>query len=186
MSPISGDIFVTQKAQNLVDIFSAEGAYLGQLKKAGTKSLASPKGITVDAAGAIYVSQNGSEISKYCPSANPPVDADNCDNFTITGYGVSHLATGSGPSAGKIFAAGLNSSTLAPLATLEVDAETGAFHVYAEGFSPLVTVDPTSGNPVAQSTSDKSEAAEFDGSAEVAESNPLLRACCSKNTEPRG
>ena len=174
VSPTSGEIFVTQKGTNLVDIFSAEGAYLGQLKKAGTKSLVSPKGITVDAAGAIYVSQNNSEISKYVPSSNPPVDGDNEVNFKITGYGVSHLAIGSGSSAGEIFAGGLNSSTLAPLATLEVDAETGAFHVYAEGFSPLVTVDPTSGNPVIQSTGNKSEAAEFDGSEEAAES-PLSR-----------
>ena len=71
----------------LVNIFSAEGAYLGQLTRAGTKKFVRPKGVAVDAAGAVYVSQNGNEISKYVPSANPPLNTDNVANFKIEGYG---------------------------------------------------------------------------------------------------
>ena len=107
VSPVSGDIFVTQLESNLVDIFSAEGQYLGQLTRAGTKKLVDPMGVAVDSSGAVYVSQNGNEISKFVPSADPPVNTDNKANFTIpSGYYVGHLALGSGPSAGKIFAAG--------------------------------------------------------------------------------
>ena len=182
VSPVSGEIFVTQPGgfgrPELVDIFSAAGAYLGQLTRAGTKKLASPKGVAVDSAGAVYVSQNYIEISKFVPSANPPVNTDNVANFKIEGYeNIRQLAPGSGPSAGQIFAAATNPGGAA---TLKVNEETGAYHVYAEGFSPLVTVDPTSGNPIARSTSKTGEAAEFDGGAEVA------GARLSHFEEPRG
>ena len=181
VSPVSGDIYVTQPGTNLVDIFSAEGAYLGQLTRAGTKKLVGPHGVAVDPTGAVYLSQNHTEISKFVPSVNPPLNTDNKANFKIEGYEVTHLSQGSGPSAGRLFAGGFVKGNLSvPLATLEVDEETGASHVYAEGFSPLVTVDPTSGNPVIQSTTNKGEAAEFDGSAETA-GDPL-----SRLEEPRG
>ena len=180
VSPVTGDIYLTQRGglgkPELVNIFSAEGAWIGQLTKAGTKALKKPTGITVDAAGAVYVSQNNNEISKYCPAANPPKDTDNCANFKVEGYGtIGHLALGSGSSDGWIFAAATS-----PAATLKVNKETGVSHVYAEGFSPLAAVDPTSGNPVIQSASKASEAAEFDGSGETA-GTPLSQA-----EEPRG
>ena len=185
VSPVSGDIFVTQNATNLVDIFSAEGRYLGNLTRAGTKKLASPTGVAVDSAGAIYVSQNGTEISKYVPSANPTVNGDNKANFNIAGYRVQHLAPGAGVSAGQLFVAGLEKSTSYPIVTLEVNSETGASQVYAEGFSALGSVDPTNGNPIlsvveAPFGSVGGEAAEFDGSTAAA-GQPL-----SRLKEPRG
>ena len=187
VSPVSGDIFVTQVGglgkPELVDIFSGEGAYLGQLTRAGTKKLASPRGVAVDAAGAIYVSQK-SEISKYVPSANPPLNTDNVANFKTEGYLAAHLALGSGVSAGQLFVSVLGKNTSYPVATLEVNSETGASHVYVEGFSALGSVDPTSGNPIISIVEGQfgfvgAEAAEFDGGAEVA------GAALSRLEEPR-
>ena len=176
VSPVTGDLFVTQFNSNLVDIFSPEGRYLGQLTRSGTKKLVNPIGVVVDSSGIVYVSQ-GKEILKYVPSGDPPVNTDYEGNFTIpSGYNVGRMALGSGPSAGKFFLGSPGTSGSVPSVSFEVNKETGASHVFAEDFHRLVTVDPTSGNPIIKHAGGQEahEAAEFDGAAETAAA-PLSR-----------
>lgn len=180
VSPTNGDIYVTQYVSSFsgpffVDIFSSEGKYLGQLSKAGIKTFGGIRGIAIDPAGAVYVAVGG-EINKFVPSANPPLNTDNTDNFKIAGYELGQMALGAGPSAEQIFISVRNNGTPS---VLEVNKETGEFHVFSQGLGSgkgyggsAITVDPTTGNPVVANLSNQLEAAEFDGSEEVA--GPVL------------
>ena len=182
ISPTSGDIYVTQEfgEEALLDAFSADGEYLGQITSSLKGSMYQACGVAVDESGAVYISGRfggiggTAGVAKYAPSANPPTNADNTAVFPVKGYGkVCHMALGSGPSSGVIFLARWQSDLMGPR-ILEVNRETGAFHEFAEGFNQLVTVDPSSGNPIAQNNSKLSEAVEFDGLVETAGA-PLSR-----------
>lgn len=177
----TGDIYVTQYYGNLVDIFSAEGKYLGQLTGAGLKAINHPCGVVVDPSGAVYVAagvtfggRSNPSIAKFVPSGNPPVNADSTAVFPfpsgVLGYDtLCNMAVGRGPSAGWIFATAhvSNSGSSSGKHTLKIDDQTGEYHVFAEGFDGGVTVDPTSGNPIVGGV-------EFDGSLEST-STPLSR-----------
>ena len=163
VDPTNGNIYVTQSKSHLVDIFSSEGRYLGQLTAAGTKKFDAPCGVVVDSAGAVYVAQN-LEINKYVASGPIPVNADNSANFKTEHEAACEMALGAGPSAGSIFitASGANPGP----ATLKVDKETGEFTKFVEGISGPVTVDPTSGNPIIGSG--PKVMVEFDGAGDTA------------------
>jgi len=117
-----GNIYVTDSgsdfsgAHAVVDVFSASGAYLGQLDGSTTPqgrwadTFAYPCGIAVDPAGNVYVSTAfGGQINRYAPVGAVPTDADYDDQidgvFTCglaadsTGavYGVPSSFGGSGP-----------------------------------------------------------------------------------------
>jgi hypothetical protein len=177
VDPTNGNIYFVQTANNLVDIFSPEGRYLGQLTQAGTK-LAQPCGVAFDSDGAVYIAQNN-KVSKYIPTANPPVNANFKVNFGLSGAAkgaLCRMAPGSGSSAGFLF---ITNNGEGSGRVLKVNMATGAYSVFAEGYESLVAVDPTSGNPVAFNTGEVqsnrfAELVEFDGSLEEAEL-PLSR-----------
>jgi len=182
VDPTDGDIYLAQPGNKLIDIFSAEGRYLGQLTAAGLKGFGFVRGVAVDAGGAVYVSSvfgteflNG--IAKFVPSANPPVNADNTAIFPVStseytsffASGTGTLAAGMATTAGSLFArVGRNAGGNA---ILEMDEETGEYHELARGgFENRITVDPTSGNPIAVTSANAGfpEAAELDPSGGVA------------------
>jgi hypothetical protein len=122
----AGDIYVIQNhfstpEFHLVDIFSETGAFLGQLTASSEGALHFPAGVTVDPAGAVYISEfNGTEgkIHKYLPAANPVVNPDNTLNFSRPSFGP--LAAGAGPTNGSIFSDSFGSEPV------KLDSSTGA------------------------------------------------------------
>lgn len=196
VDPTNGNVYVTQKPINAVDIFSAEGAYLGQLTAAGLRGFNGPCGVVVDSSGAVYVAavfaQGGGSIdgiAKFVPSGNPPVNADNTALLEVepplasppstasSFESLCQMALGSGPSAGWIFTTVFSQGKLAfGPGILKVNAQSGEFSEFVKGYAQQLTVDPTSGNPVVLSrdTQEATLAAEFDGSLATA-SSPLSR-----------
>ena len=127
-----GDIYINQlfNGNKLIDVFAADGHYLGQLTAAGATAFSSPDGVAVDAAGALYVSNSvgtgaptavSNAVIKFDPSANPPLNSD----FTPPIFPFTQpasIAAGAGPSAGSLFLE--YSGSTERLA--KVDATTGA------------------------------------------------------------
>jgi hypothetical protein len=158
-----GDIYVTQSGEHLIDIFSAEGEYLGQLTKAGATNFGEACGVAVDESGAVYVGDYEGEVHKFEPSANPPVNTDNTANFTATTP--CALAAGAGPSAGSIFVTEYFGEVT------KLDSSTGAEkYVVSAGVNTTVSVDPTSGHLY---VAKGEEVAEYDASGASAPTEPV-------------
>jgi hypothetical protein len=144
--PTDGDIYVAQPSSKLVDIFAADGSYLGQLNEDGLREFGGEvEGVAVDASGAVYVS-SGSTISKFVPTANPVVNTDLKADFELPGgHFPRTLAVGSGPTAGSIFAAIYASGS--PRA-VELDKESGQLEfefAIGAGGGGQIAVDPNTG-----------------------------------------
>ena len=144
-----GNIYVTQSPQHLVDVFSREGAYLGQLTKFGTTNLGETCGVGVDDGGAVYVGDyTNEEIHKYVPSGPAPVNTDDSADFDGETTGVEHpctLALGTGPTAGSIFVDEYQGGG-SPLPDYKLDSASGASeYIFGEG-NTTVAVDPTNGH----------------------------------------
>jgi hypothetical protein len=107
--PTDGNIYVAQVAEDLVDVFAASGAYLGQLTEydQGPDAYGSPLrfsepcGVAVDPAGNVFVGDYGPGIHKYEPTSNPPQNTDSSANFSFAQN--CYLAAGTGPSADFLF-----------------------------------------------------------------------------------
>ncbi len=98
-----GNIYVIEAETDVVDVFAADGHFLGQLTKFGTKNFGDTSGIAVDGAGNFYVSDFGrNAIHKYVPTANPPKATDFTTDFTTIARPQA-LAMGAGPTAGSLF-----------------------------------------------------------------------------------
>jgi hypothetical protein len=157
--PTDGDIYVTQRSPNVINIFSPTGAYLGRLSAAGTTEFSEACGVAVDPSGAVYVGDYGLGIHKFVPSANPPGNADNTATFTTTSSPCT-LAAGAGATAGFLFPAQYNG----PVS--KIDSSTGELkYSFSEGVT-TVSVDPASGNVygVRGYAANGSELKEFDAS----------------------
>ncbi|HET7484128.1 MAG TPA: hypothetical protein VFJ64_01980, partial [Solirubrobacterales bacterium] len=149
-----GEIYVTQSASKALDVFSAEGAYLGALSEyeqtpgnpATLKPLGSVCGVAVDAAGDVYLAENANGIHKYDPSSAVVANADNVANFTSVSQPCS-LAAGRGATAGSLFAVSFSGEKL-----FKLDASTGEVkyggNPIAEG-NTTIAVDPKSGHVLA-------------------------------------
>lgn len=137
-----GNIYVTQSlGYHLIDIFGADGSYLGQLTAAGEETFGESCGVAVDEAGTVYVGDytNGS-IFKFVPSGSVPVNADNTATFDFPGQPCT-LAAGAGPTAGSIFPAQYGGSIY------KMNASTGAVEYQLSSTSTTTeTVDPTTGH----------------------------------------
>ena len=139
-SATDGNIYLTQAGQHLVDIFAADGHYLGQLTKSGATNLGEACGVAVDPSGAVYVGDyTNNKVHKYVRAANPPLNTSNTANFSV-----EHpctLAAGVGPSAGALFAATYNGPVT------KLDSASGAVrYVLAPGPVTAVSVDGRTGD----------------------------------------
>ncbi len=108
-----GNIYVTNTSGHLIDVFAADGHFLGQLTefKEGTLAegaeaeLGEVCGVAVDQDGALYVGDFGNGIHKYVSQGlphNPLTTADNVANFTTVNKSCT-VAAGAGPSDGFLF-----------------------------------------------------------------------------------
>ena len=153
-----GDIYVTQGSQaggNLVDIFAADGKYLGQMTKPGEPGPKfgtigsvpfSPSGVSVDSNGNVYLGGGyDNKIYKFHPTANPVANADYVEAFTPVDKPIGNLAAGAGSSAGLLFAntfvTGKGESVL------KLDSAGGALKdIVDPGEDRLLSVDPVTGH----------------------------------------
>jgi hypothetical protein len=170
--PTNGDIYVVQDAAGLIDVFSSEGRYLGDLtQEAGGKPLEDPCGVAVDAAGAVYVPDLNA-IHKYVPSANPPVNTDNVANLPLpkgtdpegeSAYSLCGISLANG----SIF--GDTDGGNAGRHAYKINKETGQLnYAFGEGDEIFISgsaVDPTTGDVLLTSPY-ATEAFEFDVSGE--------------------
>ena len=170
--PTNGDIYVVQDAAGLIDVFSSEGRYLGDLtQEAGGKPLEYPCGVAVDAAGAVYVPDINA-IHKYVPTANPPVNTDNVVNLPLpkgtdpegeSAYSLCGISLANG----SIF--GDTDGGNAGRHAYKINKETGQLdYAFGEGDEIFISgsaVDPTTGNVLLTSPYSL-EAFEFDVSGE--------------------
>jgi len=138
-----GNIYVTNAAGHVIDIFARSGEYLGRLTEAGGLSFTEACGVAVDPDGAVYVGDYTRAIYKFVPTANPPANNDFVSSFDATGPGFlpCTLAAGAGPTTGALFAVSFGGSVD------KLDATTGE-HIYAvdSQFGTTAVVDPESGN----------------------------------------
>jgi hypothetical protein len=153
-----GNIYLTQRGLHLVDIFAADGHYLGQLtgfKKGPSADGAErefeggPNGVTVDGDGAVYVTDDSllgvvgpGTIHKYVATAAFPADADNVANFTTPPQALA-VAAGAGPSEGYLF---FNTGNAATTYKLEISTGEVVGDPISTNNENTVAVSPGSGN----------------------------------------
>jgi hypothetical protein len=151
-----GDIYVTQRADHLVDVFAPSGEFKSQLseyEEGGAKALKNVCGVAVDPSGDVYVADLSTGIHKYDPAGN------NIANFTAV-INPCALAAGAGPTNGFLFASRIFGGLF------KLDATSGEVKYEVSKGSPneaivAVTLDPTSGQVL---TATRSEVREFDAS----------------------
>jgi hypothetical protein len=157
-----GDIYVTQFGAHLIDIFGANGSFLGQLTEykegpsgeGALTELGVACGVAVDPSGRVYVGEYGSpegQVHEYTPAGALAANGDNKLNFAVPEP--CAVAAGAGPSAGAVFVTSLegavwkfNGATGAnegkeeepivagPNTTVSVNPETG--HLYTAAGHP--------------------------------------------------
>jgi hypothetical protein len=165
----AGDIYVAAFGSPLVNVFAPTGDFLGQLTGSSAGAFSVPiAGVTVDPAGAVYVSEFNlgtlaPEVHKYVPVANPVTNADNTANFLRPSFG--HLAAGAGPTGGFIFSAEF------PGRPAKVDSATGEEeYVVDPGESLALVVNPEDGHLF---TADEVAVREWDASGLTAPLAPV-------------
>jgi hypothetical protein len=135
--PTDGDIYVTQREASLVDIFDEDGSYLGQLTASSEGPFGLTVGVTVDPAGAVYVSEFNISSSKG--AIHKFVNGINTANFPRPSFG--RLAAGIGPTAGFIF------DTEFGKTVAKLDSATGAQqYIVTPEESVAVAVNPANGH----------------------------------------
>lgn len=169
--PTDGNIYVAQPSgslpDNLIDIFSPDGEYLGQLTRAGLNNFQSSiGGVAVDETGAVYVSAGA--IDKFVPTGSAPVNTDLASVFPLAedDRQPGRLAIGADPSEGSLFVALPYSNGTSHVS--EYDRETGdRKFVFAEdyGFDSLA-VDPNTGNVLTGTPGPKYEIGEFEATGD--------------------
>ncbi|HEY2479665.1 MAG TPA: hypothetical protein VGI17_13165 [Solirubrobacterales bacterium] len=155
--PTDGDIYITLSEINAVDIFAADGSYLGQLTAVGEVPYTEgPFGVAIDPTGSVYVTSVTRDrtghffalLDKYVPSANPPVNEDVVlsSSHVPTDQSLMNIALGAGPTAGLVF--GTSTNGIGDSQAYELNAQTGevefkfGFDIVGEG---TVAVDPQTG-----------------------------------------
>jgi Tol biopolymer transport system component len=129
-----GDIYVTQSGAHLVDIFAADGEYLGQLTESSSGPLGEVCGVAVGPEGDVYLGDYDNGVYKF---SNPPVDG--AGQLLVTIPEVCNLAVG----AGSLFV----TYDAGPQNVTKFDATTGLEdYELAPGPDTTVSVDPDTGN----------------------------------------
>jgi hypothetical protein len=146
-----GNIYVTQGSSglSLLDVFAADGRYLGQLTAAGATAFAqfSPCGATVDENGNLYLGGRFG-IYKFDPTSNPPVNTDHVAIFEpAKDRQICNLAAGAGPSAGSLFVNVNPFGSVQGKGLLRVNSGNGDLEGVVEPSDALLAaVDPSTGH----------------------------------------
>lgn len=154
----AGDIYVTQAASGLVDIFAPSGHYLGQLTKFGASAFGEPCGVAVDGSGHVFVSDYYFGVFEFVPSANPPVNSDYTEPPISSGIHRCTLAAGAGPTAGSLFSASWESK---PVFKIDVASRTAVYQ-FGPTAQNIVSVAPSDGHVFVAESSGAHRVAEFD------------------------
>jgi hypothetical protein len=142
--PTNGDIYLSEENSKLIDIFAADGKYLGQLTEAGKREFGAVSGVVVDRTGAIYVS-NDFTVDKFVPSANPATNTDLATTLEMSpGHFAGVLALGSGPTADSLFTI---SESQGVGHIIQLNKETGQQESeFGDQAFRAIAVDPNTGN----------------------------------------
>jgi hypothetical protein len=165
--PFSGDIYVTENAPYVIDIFGPDGTYLGQLMPATVSAPDEPCGVAVNSAGVVFVGDADKSIQRFTPtSANVPISDSDYSVSVLTvsdGEVCSVAADASGDAYGEIFfdnaleefsasqfpasgtAAGSASIVDATSTAVAVDPSNG--QVYVDEGDQIAQYDTSSGTP---------------------------------------
>jgi DNA-binding beta-propeller fold protein YncE len=106
VDPTSGDVYVADTGNNVVDVFSPAGGYINQITGSGELTLEFPGPLTVDANGNLYVAAKTTRFSneghflgtvKFEPSNPPPVESGTTwsESVLAATYNTTALATDS-------------------------------------------------------------------------------------------
>jgi hypothetical protein len=81
VDPATGYVYVSDRGHNVIDVFSASGAYINQFAGSGELSISEPRDLKVDSLGDVFVAAKTSQFSneghafgvvEFKPSAEPP------------------------------------------------------------------------------------------------------------------
>jgi hypothetical protein len=145
----AGDIYVTQAGAKLIDVFAADGHYLGQLSEFGATHFSEPCGVTVDEGGNVYVGDfANNKVYRFSPTANPPLNTDWVAGFDGTVEHPCTMAAGKGSSAGSLFVAGFNalSGIGEDKPVSKLSSASGAVELEIDARPTTVAVDPSNGD----------------------------------------
>jgi hypothetical protein len=154
LDPSSGDIYVQDTGNNVIDKFDPEGAYLGQIT-AGAEGLPFGQldGVAVDPEGVVWVYQDSKEIDNYSNAApnvflasrlsqlgtNPGFAVDSEDNLYVR-RGSEEV--GKLNSAGEVLSEAVDGE---PASAVAVDQSTN--EVYLDNVTTVAAFGPT-GTPI--------------------------------------
>jgi hypothetical protein len=177
----SGDIYITQHENHLVDIFSSDGDYLGQITGAGPTEFGSneePSGVAVGPQGELFVAGwISGKIFTYTQAGIPHSPLQNSDNTRtlLAQSTIYNLAFGSS----SLFAVGSGVKNLNPTSgalqySLDPNAKKIAFDpttnslfvADAFSFSPLGLVNEYAGQTLLSRRGLNASALAYDGEAE--------------------
>jgi DNA-binding beta-propeller fold protein YncE len=111
VDPSSGYVYVSDKGNNRVAVFSPAGAFIASFAGEGELALSSPRDLKVDSLGDVYVATQASAFTsfgvvKFVPSSLPVTAGTTWSESVLTGSGnATAIAT---TSTNKVYVASLN------------------------------------------------------------------------------
>jgi hypothetical protein len=149
----NGHIYATYAGVPVIDIFTSNGAYFGQLTKSSEGNFGEPCGVAVDPSGNVYVGDagGGGTIHVFSPSGTNTLNFEAAEPCTV--------AAGAGPSAGSVFVTKFEGPVTKYTTAGKEPCEVSS------GANTTVSVDPSSGHLY---VAKRNEALEFDASGSCA------------------
>jgi hypothetical protein len=150
----NGDVYVTDTFHNVVDIFAADGRYLGQLSETHNGGFGAVCGVAVDRAGNAYVADMNGQVHRFQPFSTPVQNSNFVMDMQVS---ACQLAV---DAAGDVFAA-------APFGGPVSKYDSAGNLQYALDSNPAngVAVDPASGDVY---VAESSQVVQFDASSSIA------------------
>jgi len=75
VDPTTGYVYVSDKGNNVIDVFSPSGAYVTQIAASNSQPLQNPRDLKVDSSGDVFVATQGAgvpfAVAKFKPSSEP-------------------------------------------------------------------------------------------------------------------
>jgi hypothetical protein len=101
-----GDIYITNSAQGVVNIFSSEGAYLGEISASAGGLLTSEEscGVAVAPSGELFIGEYPGQVNIFQQPGSPHNPLEDGDfSGTINAFEPCNVAAGAGATAGYVF-----------------------------------------------------------------------------------